>query len=59
MFIRNFVVDIQTKNVKKYFDMLCGLRERERERDRERESNGKYISEIQIEKRKKTEFIKF
>ena len=47
VFIRNFVVDIQTKNVKKYFDMLCfaahlfysifqasGLRERERERER-------------------------
>ena len=28
-------------------------------RERERESNGKYISEIQNEKRKKTEFIKF
>ena len=33
--------------------------ERERERERERESNGKYISEIQNGKRKKTEFIKF
>ena len=33
-----------------------GLREREREREKER--NGKYISEIQNEKRKKTEFIK-
>ena len=50
VFIRNFVVDMQTKNVKKYFDMLCfaahlfysifqasSLRERERERERERQ----------------------
>ena len=50
VFIRNFVVDIQTKNVKKDFDMLCfaahlfysifqasGLRERERERERDRD----------------------
>ena len=51
VFIRNFVVDMQTKNVKKYFDMLCfaahlfysifqasSLRERERERERETET---------------------
>ena len=59
VFIRNFVVDMQTKNVKNILTWFCfaahlfysifqasGLRERERERERDRETERQTDTEM-------------